>query len=84
MVYEQQGRTGEAIEEFQKAISLTQGIDGVGSLGHAYAVSGKLGEAESTLRRFTSFQSTGMFTFSESSNLCPGLAKKALSSREGL
>jgi tetratricopeptide (TPR) repeat protein len=52
LVYEQQGRTGEAIEEFQKAINLSQGIDGVGSLGHAYAVSGKLAEAENTLRRF--------------------------------
>ncbi|HWP55350.1 MAG TPA: winged helix-turn-helix domain-containing protein [Pyrinomonadaceae bacterium] len=51
LVYEQQGRTGEAIEEFQKAINLSQGIDGVGSLGHAYAVSGKLAEAENTLRK---------------------------------
>jgi DNA-binding winged helix-turn-helix (wHTH) protein/tetratricopeptide (TPR) repeat protein len=50
LVYEQKGRTGEAIEEFQKAISLSQGIDGLGSLGHAYAVSGKLREAENTLR----------------------------------
>ena len=47
----QQGRTGEAIEEFQKAISLSQGIDGVGALGHVYAVSGRLGEAESILRK---------------------------------
>jgi tetratricopeptide (TPR) repeat protein len=51
LVYEQQGRTGEAIEEFQKAVSLSEGIDGLGSLGHAYAVSGKLGEAENTLRK---------------------------------
>jgi DNA-binding winged helix-turn-helix (wHTH) protein/TolB-like protein/Tfp pilus assembly protein PilF len=51
LVYEQKGRTGEAIEEFQKAISLSEGIDGLGSLGHAYAVSGKLGDAENTLRK---------------------------------
>jgi len=51
LVYEQKGRTGEAIEEFQKAISLSEGIDGLGSLGHAYAVSGKLGDAESALRK---------------------------------
>ena len=51
LVYEQQRRTGEAIEEFQKAISLSQGIDGLGSLGHAYAISGKLGEAENSLRK---------------------------------
>jgi len=52
LVYEQQGRMPEAIEEFQKAISISEGIDGVGSLGHAYAVSGKLGDAENTLRKF--------------------------------
>jgi DNA-binding winged helix-turn-helix (wHTH) protein/tetratricopeptide (TPR) repeat protein len=51
LVYEQQGRTGEAIEEFQKAISLSQGVDALGSLGHIYAVSGKLGDAENTLRK---------------------------------
>jgi tetratricopeptide (TPR) repeat protein len=50
-VYEHQGRTGEAIEEFQKAISLSEGINGLGSLGHAYAASGKLGDAENTLRK---------------------------------
>jgi tetratricopeptide (TPR) repeat protein len=51
MVYEQQGRTGEAIEEFQKAISISEGIDGLGALGHAYAVLGKVGDAENTLRK---------------------------------
>ena len=51
LVYEQQGRTGEAIEEFQKAISLSEGIDGLGALGHVYAVSGKLSDAENTLRK---------------------------------
>ena len=51
LAYEQQGRRPQAIEEFQKAISLSQGIDGVGALGHVYAVSGRLGEAESTLRK---------------------------------
>jgi DNA-binding winged helix-turn-helix (wHTH) protein/TolB-like protein/Flp pilus assembly protein TadD len=51
LVYEQQGRRGEALEEFQKAISLSDGIDGLGSLGHAYAVSGKLEDAKNTLRK---------------------------------
>lgn len=51
MVYEQQGRVHEAIEEFQKAINISDGIDGLGSLGHVYAVSGKLSEAENILRR---------------------------------
>jgi DNA-binding winged helix-turn-helix (wHTH) protein/tetratricopeptide (TPR) repeat protein len=51
LVYEQQGRTGEAIEEFQKAISLSEGIVGLGSLGHVYAISGKFDEAKRTLRK---------------------------------
>jgi DNA-binding winged helix-turn-helix (wHTH) protein/tetratricopeptide (TPR) repeat protein len=51
LVYEQKGRTSEAIEEFQKAINLSQGIDGLGSLGHAYAVSGNSAEAKNTLRK---------------------------------
>lgn len=51
LVYEQKGRMGEAIEECQKAISLSEGIDGLGALGHVYAVSGKLSDAENTLRK---------------------------------
>jgi DNA-binding winged helix-turn-helix (wHTH) protein/TolB-like protein/Tfp pilus assembly protein PilF len=51
LIYEQQGRTGEAIEEFQKAISLSEGIDGLGALGHVYAVSGKSEDAKNTLRK---------------------------------
>jgi tetratricopeptide (TPR) repeat protein len=51
LVYEQQGRMREAIEEFQKSISLSEGIDGLGALGHAYAVSGKSAEAKNTLRK---------------------------------
>ena len=50
LMYEQQGRTSEAIEECQKAISLSQGIDGMGALGHLYAASGKVRDAENTLR----------------------------------
>ncbi len=50
LVYEQQGRTAEAIEEYQKAITLSQGIDGVGALGHIYAVSGRGRDAENSLR----------------------------------
>ena len=51
MIYERQGRTNEAIEQFQKAVSLSQGIDGLGALGHVYAASGRVGEAENTLRK---------------------------------
>jgi DNA-binding winged helix-turn-helix (wHTH) protein/TolB-like protein/Tfp pilus assembly protein PilF len=51
MVYEHQGRMHEAVEELQKAISISDGIDGLGSLGHVYAISGKLSDAENILRR---------------------------------
>jgi DNA-binding winged helix-turn-helix (wHTH) protein/TolB-like protein/Flp pilus assembly protein TadD len=51
LVYEQQRRIPEAIQEFQKAIELSGGVDGVGALGHVYAISGKLRDAEQTLRK---------------------------------
>jgi len=76
LVYEQQGRTGEAIEEFQKAINLSQGIDGVGSLGHAYAVSGKLAEAENTLRKFDELTRHKYVTPFQKALIYAGLGKK--------
>jgi DNA-binding winged helix-turn-helix (wHTH) protein/TolB-like protein/Flp pilus assembly protein TadD len=51
LAYEQQGRTQQAIEEFQKAITLSNGVDGLGDLGHLYAISGKKDEAQKTLRK---------------------------------
>lgn len=51
LAYEQQSRTQDAIEEFQKAISLSNGVDGLGSLGHLYAISGKKGEAQKILQK---------------------------------
>jgi DNA-binding winged helix-turn-helix (wHTH) protein/TolB-like protein len=51
LAYEQQGRVPQAIEEFQKAVTLSNGIDGLGSLGHSYAISGKRDEAQKTLQR---------------------------------
>jgi tetratricopeptide (TPR) repeat protein len=49
MVYEQQGRTRQAIEEFQKASQLSNGARGLGALGHLYAVTGKKNEARKAL-----------------------------------
>ncbi len=43
-VYEQQGLADQAAEEFQKAIDLSNGYEGLASLGHLYAVSGKRAE----------------------------------------
>jgi serine/threonine-protein kinase len=51
LAYEQQGRSPQAIEEFQKAINLSAGVDGLGDLGHLYAISGKKDEALKTLQK---------------------------------
>ncbi|PYS33836.1 MAG: hypothetical protein DMF75_08250 [Acidobacteria bacterium] len=51
LAYEQQGRGPQAIEEFQKAITLSNGVEGLGDLGHGYAISGKRDEAQRTLQK---------------------------------
>lgn len=51
LVYEQQGRVREAIQEFQKAIALSAGDSGVGALGHCYAVQGRKTEARQALQQ---------------------------------
>ena len=76
LAYEQQGRRPQAIEEFQKAISLSQGIDGVGALGHVYAVSGRLGEAESTLRKLDEFSKHIYVSPYQKAVIYAGLGKK--------
>ncbi len=50
MVYEQQGRTAEAITELQKAIDLSGGEYGLGSLGHVYASAGRRNDARNRLQ----------------------------------
>jgi tetratricopeptide (TPR) repeat protein len=50
MVYEQEGRTNEAIREIQKAIDLSGGEFGLGSLGHVYARVGRHNEARIMLQ----------------------------------
>ena len=50
MAYEQKAMYGAAIEEFQKYSRLSGGDPAaIGALGHAYAVSGKQGEAKKAL-----------------------------------
>ena len=51
LAYEQQSRSPQAIDEFQKAISLSNGVDGLGSLGHLYAMSGKKDEAQKVIQK---------------------------------
>ncbi len=50
-VYEQQGRSTEAIAELQKAYHLSGGDAAVSSLGHLYAVTGKKAEALAMLQK---------------------------------
>jgi DNA-binding winged helix-turn-helix (wHTH) protein/TolB-like protein len=50
MVYEQQARTAEAITELQKAIDLSGGEYGLGSLGHVYANAGRRNDARNMLQ----------------------------------
>ena len=50
-VYEQQGRSQQAIEEFQKAINLSVGNYGVGALGHIYAALGRKDEARNAIKK---------------------------------
>ena len=51
LAYEQKSRSQQAIDEFQQAISLSNGVDGLGSLGHLYARSGKTEEAQKVLQK---------------------------------
>lgn len=50
LLYEQQGRTDEALAEFQTAIALSHGQHGLGSLGYIYAEQGRGDDALRVLR----------------------------------
>jgi DNA-binding winged helix-turn-helix (wHTH) protein/TolB-like protein len=53
-IYEAQQRYAEALPEIQKAVSLSNGNVGLGSLGHLYAVMGRRGDARSALQKLLS------------------------------
>jgi DNA-binding winged helix-turn-helix (wHTH) protein/TolB-like protein len=57
MVYEQEGRTSEAITEIQKAIDLSAGTYGLGSLGHVYASRGRRSDAQKILQSLAEHRS---------------------------
>jgi TolB-like protein/DNA-binding winged helix-turn-helix (wHTH) protein/Flp pilus assembly protein TadD len=46
LVYEQQGLSSLAVQEFQKAVNLSHGYDGLASLGHLYAKNEKRAELQ--------------------------------------
>jgi len=50
LIYEQQGRTREALAEFESAASLSHGEYGLGSLGHIYAEQGRKGDVRRVLQ----------------------------------
>jgi tetratricopeptide (TPR) repeat protein len=50
LVYEQQGRKRQAVEEFQKAFRLSNDERGLGALGHIYGASGKKDEARKAIK----------------------------------
>ncbi len=50
LIYEEQGRTREALAEFESAVSLSHGENGLGSLGYIYAQQGREGDARKVLR----------------------------------
>ena len=50
LIYEQQGRTDEALAEFQAAAALSHGAHGLGSLGDIYAEEGRGGDTQKVLR----------------------------------
>lgn len=50
-VYEEQGRSAEAISEFQKADEISEGDVATGALGHLYATVGKKADALAVLQK---------------------------------
>ncbi len=76
LVYEQQGRIAEAIEACQKAINLSQGIDGMGALGHIYAASGRVRDAENTLRTLDDLTKKSYVSPYQKAVIYAGLGKK--------
>lgn len=50
LVYEQQGRTDEALAEFRSTVALSHAEYGLGSLGYIYAQQGREGDARKVLR----------------------------------
>jgi hypothetical protein len=76
MVYEQEGRTNEAIIEIQKAIDLSDGIYGLGSLGHVYASAGLRSDAQRMLQSIAEQSSRTYISPQQLAIIHVGLAKK--------
>ncbi len=51
LVYEQEGRADLAIQELQRAVDLSNGYIGTGSLGHLYARLNRLADAQEAIQK---------------------------------
>jgi len=76
MVYEQEGRTSEAITEIQKAIDLSGGSYGLGSLGHVYATVGRRSDAQKILQSLTRHSSNTYISPYQSALIYAGLNER--------
>jgi tetratricopeptide (TPR) repeat protein len=76
MVYEQQGRTRQAVEEFQKANQLSNGARGLGALGHLYAVSGKKDDAQKAIQDLDELAKRAFVSSYQNAVIYAGLGEK--------
>ncbi|MBA2704950.1 MAG: tetratricopeptide repeat protein [Blastocatellia bacterium] len=75
--YEFQGRYDEAIAAYQKAIELSERTSNIlGLLGHAYAVSGRRGEALKILNELKEMSAHGYVSPYDLATLYTGLGDK--------
>jgi tetratricopeptide (TPR) repeat protein len=73
LVYEQQARREDAVQEFQKASSLSNGHYGSAALGHLYAAQGKRLDAERVLDNMGTHRKSGYLSPFEVAVLYVGL-----------
>jgi DNA-binding winged helix-turn-helix (wHTH) protein/TolB-like protein/tetratricopeptide (TPR) repeat protein len=52
LVYEQQGRNDQAMQELKKAVDVSHGYVGLGSLGHLYASQGRSADVQKVFQEF--------------------------------
>jgi DNA-binding winged helix-turn-helix (wHTH) protein/tetratricopeptide (TPR) repeat protein len=76
MVYEQEGRTSEAITEIQKGIDLSGGLYGLGSLGHIYARAGRRNDAQKILQSIAEHSSSAYISPYQMAIVYVGLNEK--------
>ncbi len=75
-VFEQQRRSQQAIEEFQKAIELSGGNYGTGALGHIYAALGRKTEARNAIGKLDELSRRAYVSPYEKAVIYAGLGDK--------